>query len=227
MSRVLLTAVVVLLAAVMPLSAGAIDFNALPSTQGWTFVTGGAVSESENVTLSGGVLAINTMGEGTGYGWYQSIGVYVTGVSSLVFRARALASEDDFGFAFGIYDGNAAYIVGLGAGEIKSYMGSHTAYDTSVFRTYVLEVDHDNAMFTLSSGGSQIFAGTGIANTDNLVLFGDITSGGNAHGELTWLEYGRQPGYPGPTEIPEPGTFALLALGAAAFLALPRARRRN
>ena len=211
---------------IAPVSAVTLSFGSLPSAQGWNFVNDG-VTEVDNIGLAAGVLSINTIGAGASFGYYEYSPPLSTGISYLVFEARLLQNEGsdfpEFGFGFGVYDSNVAYVVGLGQGYVKAYQGTSAAFDTSVFRTYVLAVNHDLQSYVLSVDGTPLLNGTPVVSGGNMVAFGDLTSGGNAHGELRFLTYDATAGLPN-AGIPEPATALLAMSGCLLVAALRRVR---
>lgn len=208
------------------------DFNSLPSTQGWTYeATGNSASETSVFSVSGGVLRQNSMGLGFAA---QGDNVYLRPIEindhdpfQLIVRARVLQSEgavatNPFGFAFGVNIGGDSYLVGLSPTQVQ---GLNQAFvgniDNTEFHTYEM-VGTPGVGFTLFV--DSVFVGSATAlhlGPPYGLQIGDNTGGTNALAEVSRYEFRQE-----PSAIPEPTSFALVGTGII-LTAVGSAKRRR
>jgi hypothetical protein len=196
-----------------------LQFNSLPSAQGWTYFQGGSIPETSVFSVNGTTLIQNTIG--TGFGnpapEYAMFGV-VNGTQPFVLevRARVLAVEgtQTFGFFFDVRTAvpNQEYAIGFTTSLVADPLNNSFPLDTTVFHDYVLTAT-PGSDYSLFVDGQLKLTGplshTGAAL--NAIEFGDGNStGANAHAEITKLVFS-QPATFNP--VPEPGTLGLLLSG--------------
>jgi len=202
-----------------------LDFNSLPSAQGWTYDDdGGGVPENDVFSVNGTSLMQNTLGlpftKRSRYFLPDSVNPLQP--YTLEMTARVLNHEANqpwwFGFVFGIDNGSERIEFGLTTTEIAKFTGSGTLITSSVdntqFHNYRLEgtpgvgweLFVDDISLTSGSFGSTV---------GNRLVIGDTSNAARAEAEITSLTL---------TQIPEPSTFTLLGLGS---LALAMVRRKR
>jgi hypothetical protein len=170
-----------------------LDFNTLPSAQGWTYLTSGG-AETSIFSVSGGVLTQNTLaGPFTGEGYQQFDVVDPSLPFTISIRARVLAesgnfTSNSFGFCFGGLTGPESFVAGIGTGRIEDVFGNvlSTTIDNTQFHDYRLEAT--------PGVGYEFFVDDALLATgpprprtppQNILLFGDCTAGAGAHAEMT------------------------------------------
>jgi hypothetical protein len=172
----------------------ALNVGALPSTQGWRYVTNG-YPETSRFSTDGSTLRQNSVGLGGSYGYYQQDNVVdASRPFELALRARQLQEErvsgsDHNGFGFAVFTGT--YYVNLSFSatgvQISGATTTTVALDTTVFHDYVLSGDPSGS-YGLSVDGTVIARGDLAKSSGaSYVWFGDATSGPNAEAELTQL----------------------------------------
>jgi hypothetical protein len=184
-----------------------LDFDSLPSDQGWDF--GGW---PDACSLSGDVLTINTMdfglnrpGDTGGGASYKRSEVMNMDTFSLSIRARCLDEEisawwTPHTFYFAVVVNNQVFNFILGTDKLSLLKGNEAPaniydFDNTEFHNYVLEATPGNPDYTLTVDGTHVFQGQAAIADDpsaSLIAFGDGASTGNAHGEITSLTF-RQP----------------------------------
>lgn len=196
-----------------------LNMNALPSTQGWSFVTAGVVrSEAATASLSGGTLTFDTMGSGNQPGgssirytktispdWSQSWYVQAT------VRLNAFESFSNF---HGVYFGCNPIWVGISPTRLTFPDLSFVPFSPgSAFHSYRFEVQTNDAWAFYVD---DVPVKTGITNAGSGTLaltLGDGTGGSNGSATYSAFRFD-QP-------IPAPGA----AIPLAAMLAIVRRRR--
>lgn len=196
------------------------DFSSLPSAQGWTYQRAGNTA-AENVvfSVSGGVLTQNTMGLGIAP---EGVNAYfMSNVANnldpfqIVVRARVLESEgsvssNPFGFSFGVYIDNDAYLVGLSPSQIQGINQAFVAdIDNTQFHTYEMN-GTPGVGFTLFVDGNFVGSASAlrIGPPTNGLLLGDSTGGTNARAQVSSFQFRQE-----AAAIPEPSSVALAGLG--------------
>ena len=214
----------------------------LPSQQGWTYQGGGsAPNESDRMSISGGALTYNTIGDpwqtygcyridSPGSGWGQDF--------TMSIRLKVTQSEQTWPYPwtgllnpFGCYFdvGNGSELMGWGVAT--NYVASETSQGT--YQQESLGGPMDNATDfhtyrvdgTFGAGGGwsmyrdDVLLGSGPwgADSRSSVLFGDGSTGANAAAQISDFSLF--------SPIPEPATLSLLALGG--LVTLVRRRRRK
>ena len=178
-----------------------LNFDSLPSRQGWIYAAAGtAIQESDVFSVRGGTLFQNSIGAGfaTGVGHrYDLLSVADLRLPlSINVRARVLQEEgnittNSYGFGFGAYLGTAVGTeimqIGIGVSRIvdRFDVPLAIAVDNTQFHEYV---------FTAVPGqGSQLLrdgtvVGTSRTRVDgpwrNFIFLGDTTAGTNARAEI-------------------------------------------
>jgi len=218
----------------LPSVSGAIsislDFNSLPSFQGWI---GGGNTPDTRFSVSGGTtLTQNTLGIGSGSGTYtySLYSLYHVVDSFLPFtlkvRARVLeeefANDNHFGFGFAVRTETENYVFGIGTSVIQGphmeTLKNETDYNKE-YHTYILKGSPSvGYQFYVDNESLPIYSGLPANYTgETQILLGDLTSGQNAWAEVTDLTFTQ--GEP----VPEPATMLLLACG---LIGLAGFRRR-
>ncbi len=211
-------AALALLAPTLHAASVTVDFNSLPTAQGWSY--NGNVPQANIFSVGGGVLTQNSIGAGTGFGYFQMLGITDnTSPFSLSFRGRVLQEQfgttlNAYGFGVQLNFASQAFIIGLGANRIVSSTTSgntvvSTSIDTSQFHNYLFTGNLATHAWALSVDGAPVGTGqASIGMTDNTLYFGDLTTGPNTRGDWTQLSF---------TQVPEPSTLAFAAIGALAL----------
>ncbi len=206
-----------------------LDFNSLPSAQGWTYVSNNSIlSETDAFSVDGNMLTMDTIGNGfsgQGTNRYTLNGVVDPAKSFVLTMTARLRQEEIsvnpnvFGFFSQISINNSTLGFGLGlegaAGNaIHSLDGNGTVLATNIdvtqFHTYRIE-----GQFGV---GAQFFVdGIFISNisennqlVNNGLEFGDPTGSANGLAEITSYSFKQ--------DVPEPltilGTSTALGFGA-------------
>ena len=193
-----------------------LNFNSLPSAQGWVFEeVGNSAPESAVFSVSGNVLHQNTIGTGF-QGSSHIVYVLPNVVSSnqpfvLTLRARLLQEENlsgnHYGFGVGVYAGdtNGGYIAGfsLGAGILLGGgNGNAVALDTSLYHDFRVQGDLgartnfqifvDDVLIMSNAavaGYVPPFQGPEDYRTPFAVNFGDGTGGQNAQADISYFSF--------------------------------------
>jgi len=178
-------------------SSFSLQFNSLPSAQGWTYFQSDGIPETSVYSVTGTSLIQDTIGIGEHGPNYAMFGV-VDGTQpfQLTVRARILAYEGTapFGFHFEVRTAspNQDYAIGLSPSRVADANGNGVAIDTTTFHTYVLRAT-PGGPYTLDIDGHFALGGTFNTNGGalNAVQFGDGANLGptNAQAEVTDLEF--------------------------------------
>jgi hypothetical protein len=178
-------------------SSFSLQFNSLPSAQGWTYFQSDGIPEASVFSVTGTSLIQNTIGIGEHGPNYAMFGV-VNGSEpfELTVRARILAYEgtERGGFFFDVRTAspNQEYFVGFTPSEVMDALGNSAAIDTTVFHTYVLSAT-PGGPYTLNVDGQLTLSGpvSATGGALNAVQFGDGANLGptNAQAEVTQLEF--------------------------------------
>ena len=169
-----------------------LNFDTLPSAQGWTFSPyPSTVSEAPFFSVSDGVLHQNTLGQGSlqaVYSLYNYADFSQPYTSTL--RARVLAEDrGQNGYGFSVSFQNGTGYTGFGIGTSEIYDISHTtisnSIDTSVYHDYRFD-GNPNGTYRFYIDGVFTHAGNGISIPQlNQIYFGDATpTGSNARADI-------------------------------------------
>ena len=170
----------------------ALDFNTLPSAQGWTYTSDGA-TETSIFSVSDGILTQNTLA-----GPYTTESYHMASVISpalpftVSVRARVIAESgayyaNSFGFGFSAFTGTEIFGIGLGTMRIEDILGDEkaTTIDNTQFHDYRLEVT-PTVGYKFFVDNTLIATGLPrVQGEPNRILFGDLTRGTGAHAEVT------------------------------------------
>jgi hypothetical protein len=169
-----------------------LDFNSLPSAQGWTYVSDGA-PETSIFLVSGGILMQNTVASPYTIEWYELLGVVDPALPfTIEARARVLQhsggdpATNAFGFCLDASTGNEEFAVGLSTDKISDALHNQVPFDNTLFHNYRLAV-RPGVGYELFVDGNLI--ATGPPRTvdigPNRLLLGDCTRGRGALAEVT------------------------------------------
>lgn len=182
-------------------SSFSLQFNSLPSAQGWTYFQGDGIPETSAFSVTGTSLMQHTVGTGIGPGFTPSPNYAMFGVVDgtqpfqLTVRARILSYEGTgpFGFFFAVRTAspNQDYAIGFSPSGVVDGNGNGVAIDTTTFHTYVLRAT-PGGPYTLDIDGHFALGGTFDTKGGalNAVQFGDGNSQfANANAEVTQLDF--------------------------------------
>lgn len=210
-----------------------LNFNTLPSNQGFDYFLGGAYSgsgipESQIFSLSGGVLQINSMGVylcGGGDIMYTRNGIVDSGTPfSISFTARVLEEEgnvqsNSYGFFVAVTTGREDFGIGLGTHRIEATGAPPypftTSIDNTVWHNYRLngqpgvglQIYVDNVL-VLSDAPDPDYQKSYSGPTGSSLSFGKGTCGTNALAQMTALSFQQSPGFI-TSQAPVGGTLAI------------------
>lgn len=211
-----------------------LDFNSLPSQQGWTYGTSLGFTEQQIFSVTGTSLIQNSLITGFqssgGMSYYIDNQIDPSLPFTFEMRTRILRSEtagwstNYYGFFFGISIGSKYVAIALDERGIQSDLNAPIPFNTRDFHTYRVEgVPGQN--FSLFVDGTLIYQSPlterGDGSNFNRILFGDGTGGTNANAEITYLSF-RQ-GDQHRQAVPEP----FGALGAITATGLSLLLKRN
>jgi hypothetical protein len=218
-----------------------LDFNSLPSQQGWTYGTSLGFAEQQIFSVTGTSLIQDSLNTG-----FQSSGRMIYYIDNQIdpslpftfeIRTRVLSSPtagwsvNYYGFFFGISLGSKYVAIALDERGIQSdftVLNPPIPINTRDFHTYRVE-GNPGQDFSLFVDGTLIFQSPLIERGDgsnyNQILFGDGTGGTNANAEITYLSF-RQ-GNPDDQSVPEPASIIglLVVAGVSAGGTLKRKHR--
>ena len=202
------TVYIILVVVFCSLSSGSeivLDFDSLPTEQGWTFHATPHWIANNFFSLESSVLTMDSMG--LGYGGGSGAGSYLLydEVSmepfTLSFRARCLEEEINAGrtaqsFYVGLYAGAQYFWISLGTDQIAVGAGNdradYTPFDNTVFHDFVLEGVPGMNEYTIKIDDDPSLTIHGESPwyiAQNYIFFGDGSSSGNARVEITALSF--------------------------------------
>lgn len=168
-----------------------LQFDSLPSAQGWTYDSDGA-PETSIFSVSGGVLVQNTVPYPWSFEVYEAMGAVNPLLPfSISVRARVLQDSgtpgNDAGFCFTAHTGTDMFLIGLSTNRIEDALNNDlsTTIDNTTFHDYLLN--------GVSGVGYEFFVdgvlvGTGPPRPDPRparVALGDCTRGRGAYAKIT------------------------------------------
>jgi hypothetical protein len=212
-----------------------LDFNSLPSAQGWSYMAfGNSAPESQVFSVSGGVLTQNSLGLGSaaqGSNRYNLFDVLDVGwdttleVTAQLYSSELDTSTNRWGFGAGWFDGTGhAFGFSLANDGVQTTWGYLPGVNTLVQHSYRLvghaapsgqaawaELWVDGAL--IGSGAASDYGDCApLAGLCNSINLGDGTGGPNAAG--VYLSFQLTQTAP----VPEPGTAWLALAGLLPWL---------
>lgn len=194
------TGLMLTIGAALPAQAQVVElqFDTLPSAQGWTYTTSGP-SESNIFSVDGTTLHQNSIGTGLGEGgtafqyYILANAVDPAKPFTLDVRARVLESErlDSGGFTFGVFTGSEIFEIFMDTSTIQD------AFQTTVSTSINAMVFHDYRLEGTPGVGYKFFVDGSLVATGppkpvvlpNQLFIGDGTSGGNARADVTFYRF--------------------------------------
>ncbi|HBB35257.1 MAG TPA: hypothetical protein DC064_26560 [Cyanobacteria bacterium UBA9273] len=206
-----------------------LEFDSLPSQQGWNYYgVPDYIPESSVFSTDGTKLLQNSMGTGlysSGSNYYRLWGVPDPNLPfTLEVRARVLQEEtnvsyeNSFGFFFGATFGSDAVAIAISPNRIQlaDYTPVSRTIDNRQFHTYLLRGQVGKG-FDFLVDNVLIYQGDFLkGDYPSLLLFGDGTGGTNAQAELTYFRFSQA--HPNSQSVPEP--LSLLGIIGATSLGL-------
>lgn len=193
-----------------------LNFNTLPSTQGWTYDSSG-IAEGSVFSVNGSTLTQNTIGDGYGaYADYQMAGqLDPTKPFSIDVTVRILGEEFGTPGAFGFagLGTNLYSLVFVGESAVRVLVPG-SAYqqipiDGTLFHDYLFRVNPGAGTWILDIDG--VFAMTGPLETSfnlaNHIYFGDPSTGQNGDAEIAKYVFTQN------STVPEPTSLSLIGIG--------------
>ena len=209
----------------------ALDFNNLPSSQGWTYEStagfggvGTGPVESAIMTVSGGVLVGDTYTDYSTSSLVTAVyrqytpGIDFSRAFSIDMRSRVTNYETPshlagnlYGFLFGVNTGTESYYFGMNTAAIQSGIDNSIlgSLDVTVFHDFLLEVD-PGVGYHLYVDNGLIASGVGRSATYPAAFyFGDSTRDPNSRYEMTAFSISQDELNP----VPVGGVLSLMLAG--------------
>ncbi len=165
-----------------------LDFNTLPSAQGWTYESDGAL-ETSIFSVSGGILTQNTLAGPFTFERYRLPGV-VDPLFPFTIEVRARVLQDSgippnsFGFCFMAGAGANFFGVGLSTNMIEDAVGNRVLFDNTMFHDYRLAAT-PGVGYALFVDGNLVAIGPPRTEHPDGLILGDSTRGRGALAEVT------------------------------------------
>ena len=210
-----------------------LDFNSLPSNQGWEYEAianpnSNNAPEEDVFWLSDGVLTNDTIGlglnSGDGGNLYHQKDVVNTSLGFIAtITARILEVESNTGqqqvFCLGVFTGTEIFNIEFGIDYIQDQDDNPfqlpDGFTTTVFHEYRLEHFLSGDTYNFFIDGEFIGSGSSRKqDVHNWITFGDQTAGANVHAEMTSYDFVQGTFL----SVPESTNFILAILGLS-FLA--------
>jgi uncharacterized repeat protein (TIGR01451 family) len=176
-----------------------IEFDSLPSNQGWTFV-GNSLPEETSFMVDGVTLTQTTVGAGSDVkAFYRKNNIVNSSKEmSLSFTARVVGFEtsgdavtQERGFNVMLLDRWAAYRIAVTNNAVMVNK-KQFELDTSVFHDYVF-ASHPSGQVNLYNlfidGNLVMEGGSGSGADENVIYFGDSSNAENSHIEITAFSF--------------------------------------
>jgi hypothetical protein len=215
-----------------------LNFNSLPSAQGWTYGDVNSVSEGSIFSIVNNALHQDTIGQGGGEGaGYSLSNVVANAPFTIAATMRATSQEYFYGdiwsnaaVSFGAEVSGLEYYVFIGPGAIivsspgglNGTVVASSIIDPTQYHNYLLKADPTNGSFVLLVDGNQIFNGPAdsVSPSSNYLFLGDGTSRANAIGDYSAFTYTT-------SATPLPSTWLMLLSGfvGLGFLAYRRTKK--
>ena len=197
-----------------------LNFDTLPSAQGWTYLSTKNIAEGSAFSVNGSTLTQNTIGDGRlAAAYYQMAGVFdPTKPFSMEVNVRILGEEAFGGPGFGAFGflatgANLYSLVYVDDDAVRVYDAS-TGYqqmpiDGTLFHDYLFHANPGAGTWTLDIDGA--FAMAGSINTagtaQNLIWFGDVAALENGNAEIAKYVFTQN------SPVPEPTSLSLIGIG--------------
>jgi hypothetical protein len=171
-----------------------LDFNSLPSAQGWTYVTGNSgILETNVFSVDGSMLHMDTMSVGfTGLGYKLFNVVDPQLPFTLSVRARVTAyvvqsPGNPYGFDLSVLTGSEQFEIGISPNRIMGGAGDQlfsTTIDVTQFHDYRIEGTPGGSFELFVDNVSLGTAFPRPINQPGELFFGDGTAGANARVDI-------------------------------------------
>ncbi len=235
MKKLILVITILLFCSTAQATTITLDFNSLPSNQGWTYKSGVGVGffdptpseipEDSVFSVDGNKLIQNTMGTGQNFFAYRYFDIIDLNFPYTVsITARVLDFETTkpgaptSGFAFGGFEGLFRSVISLNTEQI-GFPPFVWDFDTTQFHDYRLET-MPGVNYALYIDNSLFASGSlALDNIPNHLVLGNASSFENAFGEITKYTFSQ------PAPVPEPSTMLLLGIGLVGLIGTKVKRR--
>jgi hypothetical protein len=193
-----------------------LNFNTLPSAQGWTYQSSG-IAEGSVFSVNGSTLTQTTVGDGfNAFATYTMAGLLdPTKPFSIDVNVRILAEEFNTPGAFGFEATGTALqtIVFVGKSAVRAYEAGggyqQIPIDGTLFHDYLFQANPGAGTWILDIDG--VFAMTGPINTSqnlqNILYFGDLSTAQNGNAEIAKYVFTQN------STVPEPTSLSLIGIG--------------
>jgi beta-lactam-binding protein with PASTA domain len=179
-----------------------LNFDSLPSRQGWTYLAfNNPLAETDVFSVSGETLFQNTLGAGfqgqgsNRYNFWNVVDVRLpleVAVLARVLEENGDVRNNSWGYSFGVFTGTETFGHGLGTAQIQDQRATRAPaipFDNTTFHIYRMQASPgvgykllvDDVMLVTGPSVSAVF--------NNGIFWGDGTGGTNARAETAAFSY--------------------------------------